>query len=366
MTMTSREVDSVQVIALFLLLALLQGRESGAYERSSSFASGRWDSTRIAALVDVMPKLMDRQAVPGVAISLVANESIQWASGFGVVAVDGSQVTPSTVFQAASLGKPVFAQVVATVEQQEEWRFDDPLSAVVPRAGLGEQFVDLTVEQLLSHCAGVKYDPVGDRIVSDPTSVGTWQYSGSGYALLQRALERSFDESLTGLAERLVFQPASMPRSHFVTRDSEALATGHDREGRPLAATSWTEPNAASSLYTTADDYARFLVYFLSGLEMPTRENLSLKPVVTVDEDLGLYWGRGWALEIQPGQGPVAFHWGSNPGFKSFALASPQRGLGIVVLTNGDNGLELVEEVMEILDPVPHALFRFYMLHPDD
>lgn len=314
-----------------------------------------------------MPALLQEYAVPGVSIALIAGRHVQWSAGFGHTGRPGSTVSPRTVFQVASLGKPVFAYLLDGIAAQRGWALHDPLDLWSPSGAYGSEYGTLTAEQLLSHTSGLRYDAAINRVVLDPATQGDWRYSGAGYVLLQRALEAAEGRSLEELSESILFEPRGLRTMSYVVPQGEEHAVGHDRRGNALSALDWGKANAASSLYASALDYARFLV-FASGLEgTDPRTWVRLTQVQgTVEQRLGLYWGLGWALERGPNGLRTAFHWGSNPGFKSFALLDPERQLGLVILTNGDNGLELVQRIVGILDNKPHPLFEFYMLHPDD
>jgi CubicO group peptidase (beta-lactamase class C family) len=78
------------------------------------------------------------------------------------------------------------------------------------------------------------------------------------------------------------------------------------------------EPIVPSSLYTTAGDYARFITALLADAEIL---RLTTTAPVTVDGRLGLEWGLGWGLE-RGGDGLNLWHWGSNPGYRSFVMVS--------------------------------------------
>jgi hypothetical protein len=62
----------------------------------------------------------------------------------------------------------------------------------------------------------------------------------------------------------------------------------------------------------------------------------------------------------------VLFHWGSNPGFKSFVFADRSSHVGLVMLTDGDNGLELAQQLVRVVTGRRYAFLRFYMLRPTD
>lgn len=330
-------------------------------------ANAGWSTARIDSLNSVMPKLLREFTVPGAAIVLIDGSEVQWSSGFGVAWRGGPAVSPSTVFQGASLGKPVFAYLVASLARDRAWRLDDSLSGWAPAGSYPRESGSLTSAEMLSHTSGLAYDPRADRLTVDVENRASWNYSGAGYVLLQRAIEASEAVGLEALAHDQLFEPLGLHGTSFLKPSTSDMARGYGRDGEEPREIEWRAANAASSLYASATDYARFLIH-ASGLGSVAPELWQRLTTarVTVREDLGLKWGLGWAVEEAPSGAAVVFHWGSNPGFKSFAMVDQGRGLGLVILTNGDNGLELVERLVAIVDPNRHPLFEFYMLHPDD
>lgn len=328
---------------------------------------GGWSTARIDSLNSVMPELLREYSVPGVAIVLIDGSETQWASGYGVARRGGPAVSPSTVFQVASLGKPVFANLVASLARERPWSLEDPLASWSTPDSYPRELAALTPASILSHRSGLVYDPDADRVTVDAQHRGEWQYSSAGYVLLQRAIEESEGVGLESLAQDRLFDPLGLTSMSFVRPSTSETARGYGRDGEVLREAEWSAANAASSLHASATDYALFLIQ-ASGLgsNAPEPWQRLTTPRVTVREDLGLKWGLGWAVEEAPSGETVVFHWGSNPGFKSFALVDTGRDIGLVILTNGDNGLELVEQMVGIVDPNRHPLFEFYMLHPDD
>jgi hypothetical protein len=93
-------------------------------------------------------------------------------------------------------------------------------------------------------------------------------------------------------------------------------------------------------LHTTATDFARFLAAVLTtGSEpwrlLPETLNEMLQPHTPVKDQLA--WGLGWGLETLS-EGQAFWHWGDNPGYKSFVVGLRATGSGVVVMTNADNG----------------------------
>jgi CubicO group peptidase (beta-lactamase class C family) len=153
-----------------------------------------------------------------------------------------------------------------------------------------------------------------------------------------------------------------MSRSSFVTSTGENHATAHTDAGTPLRRRLETaEANAAASLRTTATDYARFLSAVLRGARLKpetaarmTAPQVQLDPAcirctertATVRSE-AVAWGLGWGLE-HGSEGRGIWHWGDNPGFKSYVAASLATRRGVVFFTNSDAGLSLRNRLVEI------------------
>lgn len=71
----------------------------------------------------------------------------------------------------------------------------------------------------------------------------------------------------------------------------------------------------------------------------------TLRPQVSVPQNAALSWALGWGVQ-QTAAGTAIWQWGNNPGFRNVVIADPQQQSGIVVLTNGDNGLKVCEQIL--------------------
>lgn len=311
--------------------------------------------------------LLAEVGVPGIATAVVRRGQLERTICCGVRDVQAPDpVDEDTVFDAASLSKPVFAHVVLQLADQGRLSLDVPLTDYLPRYMVaGKRASSITAKHVLSHSAGLPnwrnadlplktYFPPGER----------FSYSGEGFRYLQKAAEAITGEKLHVLAERLVLRPFGMTRSSFVWdwRFDPNRASPHDDFGTPAVSWKPGEANAASSLQTTAADYARFLLGVLEGTRLRAETSqLWLRPHIDVrhakpqslgcgteNVATGVAWGLGWGLEPDEG---TFFHWGNNGAFKAFTVGSVQNQDALVCFMNGASGLSLMPEIVSLLLP---------------
>jgi CubicO group peptidase (beta-lactamase class C family) len=211
----------------------------------------------------------------------------------------------------------------------------------------------VTVRLVLNHTSGLpNWEQDTLNFEFDP---GTkWQYSGEGYVLLQRAVEAVTSMPLDLFMTEQVFKPLGMNHSDYIWNARLA------QNSVPVDGTlmRFTAPIAAATLYTSAADYAKFLVAILNDTRL--LKEITESPV-SVDSSLNLSWGLGWGIER--GENDVyIWHWGNNPGYRAFVIASIQSGNGFVMLTNSENGLALAEPIANAELPDTHRIFKFHML----
>jgi len=328
-------------------------------------AAPRPDAPDLHGLGAALEPSLRQYHVPTVAIAVVDHGKIV----LDTVLTDNKSAVPSdTRFEAASLSKPVFATAVVQLARQRVLDLDTPIARYLPWPELHDSRASsITARMILSHTSGApNVVKTGDaRLEFDPGS--RWRYSGAAYIHLQRVVEHLTGEPLERVVAQRVFAPLDMRQSSFVDASAPTYgeAVGHDRQGHALPRDRFLHASAAFSLRTTAGDYARFLAAMLGTnddgpLDAVNRRTL-LSSQIVVDSVLSLRWALGWALAPA-----TFFHWGSNPGFKSFVMGDPTRGRGFVMLTDGDNGLELAPIAARVIMNRNYDWFRFYMLHPND
>jgi CubicO group peptidase (beta-lactamase class C family) len=322
-------------LSLVLALALLPG--------------GHDVSERCEALEKGLPELRELSGVPGFSVAVVSREGPVWSGAFGVRDQGtGAPVDGQTVFEAASLSKPVFAYAVLQLAEAELIDLDTPLVEYAPYRDIEHdpRHALLTARMALTHTTGLpNWRPRGSRLEFEYEPGERWRYSGEGFVMLQRVIEELVGGPLEAIARNLVFEPLEMNRSSYVWRErfAENVALPHDELGLSRQNTRYTSGNAAFSLLTTARDYARFLAAVMRGdnLEDETWAEM-LRPQANVNT--GVTWGLGWGLEENE-DGLAFWHWGHNSGYRAYTIAYPARDFAFVYLSNSDHGMLLLDDL---------------------
>ena len=321
---------------------------------------------------------MRHHHTPGLSVAVIDDGRIEWARGYGVSDAEGGRpVDTTTLFQAASISKPVAAVVALRLAEQGRLALDEDVNAslrgwrVPDSPFLRDEQV--TPRRLLTHSAGLTVHGFGGYAAGQPVPTtrqvldGTppansapvradtvpgsvWRYSGGGYTVLQQLIEDVTARPFTAVARELVLGPAGMRWSTYEqplppARESDAAA-GHATSGAPIPGRHHTYPEmAAAGLWTTPSDLARLAIELQRSLA--GKRDGVLSPEMTkrmLSRQFGS-WGLGFEVD---GAGDSArfSHGGSNEGFRAFFVAFHARGQGAVVMTNGDGGGEVAMELV--------------------
>ncbi len=183
----------------------------------SNRAKGRPLAEVRDSLRQLVPDAMRRHNVPGVSLALVRDREIVWAEAFGLRDVEAkAPLSPTTVFEAASLCKPAYAYVV--LKQVELGKFDLrlPVMEYLPADVIPEdpRFKKVTAWHLLTHTSGIEPGPPkGRRAKLEFTPGEHCVYSPHGFDFLQVAVERATGEQLGPMMERMLLRPFGLTAS---------------------------------------------------------------------------------------------------------------------------------------------------------
>ena len=212
----------------------------------------------------------------------------------------------------------------------------------------------IPVATLLNHSSGLPNWTSG-KLAPAFAPGERWQYSGEGYALLQAVISAVAGQDYESCVSKTVFEPIGMHHSALHLTDDIRKQLVHGSSTVQLA---FSEPNAAASLYTTADDYAKFISAQLADTALL---ELTLAKPIVADSALGMTWGYGWGIETTSND-TYLWHWGNNPGYRAFAMVSLSSRNGFVLFTNSDHGMPLAATLAHATIPAEHRVFRFSML----
>lgn len=315
---------------------------------------------------------------PGVSVAVINNGVVEWARGYGVrEAGKNDPVTPHTMFQAASISKPVAAAGALLLVQQGKLELDaDVNRTLVPWKVPENEFTrneKVTLRRLLSHTAGLTVHGYGGyaegeslptlRQVLEGTKPANsaptradivpgskWRYAGGGYSVVQQLMIDVTGKSFPMLMQESVLRKIGMSDSTYEQplgqRWHGKAASAHGSDGAVIKGRWHTYPEmAAAGLWTTPSDLARFAVTLQQAVHGRSNRLLSTETAQQMlTPGLG-DWGLGLGVK---GSGRAArfSHGGSNEGFRASLVAYRDTGQGAVVMTNSDNGAALAQEIL--------------------
>lgn len=325
-----------------------------------------------AGLEAEVRRVMAEHHIPSVSIARIERGRIAWTATWGEQSA-GVPATADTLYNVASLAKPVSAETVLRAASAGRLSIDAPMADhwVDPDIAEDPRIRRLTARLSLTHRTGFpnwRYQ-TNDRLVfqRDPgTEVG---YSGEGFEYMARYAERRTGTPFEQLAQTYVLGPAGMTRTSYTRRDwfDGRIAVPADRDG------AWLEPSildrfrASDDLYTTPYDYARLLIGAARGegltpalaaersrIQVSTRDSLCTPARAAVCPD-ELGWGLGWDVAAF-GDRRVLWHTGADSGEFTFAYIIPSTGEGVVVFTNSAVGHRVIMPIFDRIGVEPRYL----------
>jgi CubicO group peptidase (beta-lactamase class C family) len=320
-----------------------------------------------ADLERLIPVWMAEGGVPGLSIAIVEDAALRWWRPFGVKRAGTSDpITDDTIFEAASLSKPVFAYAVMQLVQRGVLDLDTPLVSYLPPPPerfpfIAEEMEDphdprlslVTARHVLSHSGGFgNFEPgTTHRISFAPGS--RFQYASEGYIFLQRVVEHLTGRPLHEHIADQVLQPLGMTASSYVWQDRYEMlaAQGHGERPDDLGSR-WTEAWSGWSLYSNPTEYARFCIEMMhtGGGGHPHLDDgpldEMLRPAIPIDDAIS--WSLGWGM-LHAAAGDAFWQWGDLYTFQHYAIGSRARRNTLIVMTNSDRGLPLCARIAAAL-----------------
>ena len=309
--------------------------------------------------VDDLFATWDKPESPGAAIAVIKDGAVVYKRGYGSANLEYNiPITPQTVFHVASVSKQFTAFAVALLANQGKLSLDDDIRKHLPEVpDFGKK---ITIRHLIHHMSGLRdqWTLLGmagwrlDDVITkehimkmvrnqkelnfDPGSENL--YSNTGYTLLAVIVERVSSQSFRDYTEANIFKPLGMTNTHFhddherIVKNRAYSYFSTDAGGFRAAPLNYANVGA-TSLFTTAEDLARWVINFedkkLGGADVI--KQMQQQGVLNSGKQLGYAFGLG----IGPYRGlNTVGHAGGDAAYRSFAFWFPDQRFGVVVLSN--------------------------------
>ena len=348
--------------------------------------ASRAKSIEAAMTLGSFAEAMREHRTPAVSIAVIDDYQVAWAGAYGLRAAgEDDAVTTETLFQAASISKPVAATAILRLAQEGHFDLGAELNSLLSgwRVGTAEGVpAAVTVRQVLSHTGGLTVSGFpgyarGERVPTllevldglPPANTGPVRsfapaphehvYSGGGSSILQLLVEEltgSFEAAVAGK----VLASAGMFRSGYAQPAAdEEVALAHDESGAPMPQRWNIHPElAAAGLWTTPTDLGRFGIAISHAFmghdeRLLSRETVSeaLTPVTDANSPPFRWMGLGFR---GAGEGRLrrVGHTGGNVGYRCILMVYPEVGCGAAIMTNSDNGAFLWADILRAIAQV--------------
>jgi CubicO group peptidase (beta-lactamase class C family) len=349
----------------------------------------------LADAIDLLSAWIDSQMAyagqPGLSIGIVHDQQLVWAAGFGHTTLGGTQAaTPDTLYRIASITKLFTSTALLQLRDAGRLQLDDPIVKHLPWFSIGLPDGDaapITIRHLITHTAGLPreaafpywtdgdfptIDKVRERLPQQRAALPVereWKYSNLGLALAGEVVAAAAGRPYAEYVTHHVLEPLGMKRTFVSTPppDHPDLAAGYERRlpaGRRAAAphTDGRGITAAAGMTTCVTDLARFAMFqFRDGTADGVR---ILKPSTLremqrphwVEPDWAAGWGLGFRILRRNGKTYIG-HGGALRGYRTQLQLCPAERLGVIVLTNADDG-DPVKYVDKAFDWVGPAILK--------
>jgi len=315
--------------------------------------------------------------VPALSVAVIKDFKIDWARAYGVKDLETNEpATTETLFQAGSISKSVNAMVVMKKVEQGKLSLDEDINTKLTSWKLPDnQFTakkKVTLRNLLSHTAGTTVhgfpgyaineklptlpqvldgaSPANTAAVRVDMEPGTqFRYSGGGTTITQLALTDIEKKPYPAIARDTVLAPLGMRDSTYdqplSTEWRKKAATGYRSNGSEVVGKIHIYPEmAAAGLWTTPTDLAKFAIEVQLSLAGRSNKVLTKQSVETMTSSFMENVGLGFFIE-KHGNALYFGHGGADEGFRAELLVSRDKGYGVAVMVNSDNG-EILREVI--------------------
>lgn len=352
------QITLTAFLSFWIMSAFAQNNTAG---KAKIYASPAQKSIRTVAGKKISTKKLDQvikdamksAGVPGLSIAIINDKQVVYHRAFGVTNADTKAVVnQQTMFEAASLSKPMFAYFAMRMVEKGILDLDKPLHQYLPHPAIDSaskiDYQLITPRMVLAHTTGFPNWSQGKIIKLAHKPGKGFSYSGEAYqyltAVIGTQLKVGWRKRLDSVFQKEVAKPLQLQNSFFTWNKYTAQhkATGHSKGKITNAAHQGKSFGAGYSLHTEAQDYAKLLI------EMMDSKYLSKTSVNAMLEEQNKFpekhkirqtgqtgWGLGFARKPTP-NGIRYLHTGNNHDFQSYCCFYKDKKYGLVLFINSD------------------------------
>lgn len=305
-----------------------------------------------AEMKDPVEQLLKDNNIPTLGLGVIENGKLTQIKVYGTL--DGKTTAPyNSLFNVASLTKPITALTVLRLVSLGKWSLDESLDKywIDPDIAKDPRHKKLTTRMILSHQTGFpnwRWQKADHKLSFEFDPGSKYQYSGEGYEYLRKAVENKFHKSLEVLAKELVFEPLDMHDTSYIwneKKDAGRIVIGYDKNGKSYDVVKNTQPSAADDLMTSVEDYGKFLIAVMNN-DLLSKTVFNEMETRQVNTKKNKYFGLGFEI-YDLGNGEIALsHGGSDKGVNTLAVMLPKTKQGLVIFTNVDDGYKIYEPLI--------------------
>ncbi len=343
-------------IKTFLLLLALFCTSESFSQKSNASPELKTFAAKIEK--DILVKMKEFKT-PAVAMAIIENGELAYINTVGNSGNKEKSITTThTIFNVGSISKTITAWGVLKLVDQGKIDLDAPVGNYLKRWSLPNSNFDstkVTTRRLLSHTAGINLRSIPSYIsksdvpelvnelkggakhpavsvVLEPGSA--WKYSGGGYIILQLLIEEVSGKPFDSYMQSEILAPLGMNSSGF-ERPAKDAANPINLNLK-IAPTEYFTGKSGAGFYITINDFIKFVIANFPGKQKIISDK-TISMAYQAAPGSNNSYGFGYFLENVSGVG-FAGHDGANTGWRALFKIIPEKGDGIIFLTNSSYG----------------------------
>jgi D-alanyl-D-alanine carboxypeptidase len=321
---------------------------------------------------------------PSVSVGVVLGDHLVWARGYGFADLDKKiSATPQTLYRIGSITKSFTTVAILQLRDAGKLQLDDPLRRHLTEVHMQQHSTgapDVTLRELLTHTSGLQREVPGTATTDAefPSEAGLglllketyepdteWKYSNLGFALLGKVVAVEAGQPWDAYIQAHILTPLGMSNTRPIPlADEPGLAVGYVRTSPggvfvPAEKMPSGPIDPAGGIASNVEDLAKYLAFHMAEGSNGDSRVLSGRTLREMHRPQWLLpdWQNayGFGMRVRRIDGVVRVgHGGSVPGYTASIEFIPAFKLGVIVLTNSDEGdpASYTDYILQLLSPI--------------